>query len=165
MSARTRAWEKAEALATTELAARDPVLRRLREIEDQEAAKRAAEAAKLAARATISQALLDWDNETHQAHTPGSASVLRTFIRNVERWAVEEGFRYLDEITRSPLGQWKAQWSEAAPRKDDRMGTQTQASFQGRCHRRMHGENACGTGVFPLSRTKIRARSIFVYRV
>jgi hypothetical protein len=83
MSARTRAWKKAEALATTELAARDPVLRRLREIEDQEAAKRAADAAKLAARATIHQALLDWDNETHQAHTPGSASVLRTFIRKV----------------------------------------------------------------------------------
>lgn len=80
---RTRAWKKAEALAATELAERDPVLLRLREIQDQETAKRTAEAAKLAARATIPQALLDWDNETHQAHTPGSASVLRTFIRKV----------------------------------------------------------------------------------
>ena len=36
---------------------------------------------------------------------------------------------------------------------------------QCRCHRRMHGENACGTGVSPLSRTQIREYAIVVYRV
>jgi hypothetical protein len=92
MSARTRTWKKAEALATAELAKRDPIhQRRLQEIEDQEAAKRAAEAAKLAARAEIHQALSDWDNETHQAHSSGSTSVLRTFIRKVKDWAAEHG--------------------------------------------------------------------------
>jgi hypothetical protein len=99
MSARTGSWKKAEALATTELAKRDPIPQRLQEIENQETAKRASEAAKLAPRATIPPALPGWDNETHQAHTPGSASVLRTFIRKAEAWAVEQGLQYIDEIT------------------------------------------------------------------
>jgi hypothetical protein len=121
MSARTRAGKRAEALATAELAKRDPVLWRLQEIENQETAKPAAEAAKLVARTTIPQALLDWDNETYQAHTPGSASVLRTFIRKAEGWAVEQGLQYIYVIARSFLGHYNALWPEAAPRKEDRM--------------------------------------------
>jgi site-specific recombinase XerD len=136
ISARTRSWDKAQKLAVEELDKRDPVKIRLREIEAQEAAKltalAAAEAAKVVNRITVIQALREWDLETHKKPALGSVQAIKTFMRKVEDWAKEQGFKYLDEVTRESLRLWKVRWSKNATRQDDRMGDSTQAGFQGR---------------------------------
>jgi len=138
MSAGTRSWNKAQELADAELAKYDPVNIRLREIEEREAASLAAltasalEAAKTMQPITILQALREWDLETHKKPAFGSIQAIKTFMRKVEDWATEQGFRYLHEVSRESLRLWKVQWSKEATRRDDRMGDSTQAGFQGR---------------------------------
>jgi integrase len=134
VSAKTRSWEKAQEQANAELAKRDRVSLALQEIKDQEAAKRAAEAAKVKQRVTVPDALAAWDRECHPKHSTGSALKIKTFTRKVTDWAKKQKpeIVFVDEVTRLALGQWKGKWSLKATEIDNRMGDSTQEQFQGK---------------------------------
>jgi site-specific recombinase XerD len=130
-SAKTRLWDEAERVAHAERELRDPVTVRLREIEEEEAEKRAREAAKIANRVKVEDAVSDW-LATHKAPAASTANTHKIFTQKVSRWAIEQGVEYLDGISKQMLDKWRGGWSPSAKRKDDRMGLTTQSHFLSR---------------------------------
>jgi site-specific recombinase XerD len=131
LSARTRSWEEAEKFAQAERDKRDPRNIELARIEEAEAAKRAAEIAKLGKRTTVIDALAGWLG-TKKSPSKSSATTYKTFVRKVKDWAEAQGIVFMDEVTKLALGQWRSAWSPTARIKDNRMGSRTQHQHQQR---------------------------------
>ena len=131
VSAKTRSWEKAMAIANSELAQRDPVALRLQEIAAAEIASQEAEAAKQAKRTLVLAALTEWQARKDNSRI-SSVINRKTFLRKVLAWAKGQGIQYMDEVTRRALDQWSGKWSPDAADKYDRMGSRTSQQFQSR---------------------------------
>jgi site-specific recombinase XerD len=131
VSAKTRSWEKAMAIANSELAQRDPVALRLQEIAAAEIASQEAEAAKQAKRTLVLTALTEWQARKDNSRI-SSVITRKTFLRKVLAWAKGQGIQYMDEVPRRALDQWSGKWSPDAADKYDRMGSRTSQQFQSR---------------------------------
>ena len=130
-SAKTRSWEQAERVAQAERELRDPVKVKLREIDERDAQKRARDAAIVANRTKVEDAVNDW-LATHKASAASTANTHKIFTQKVSRWATHVGVEYLDDITKQMLDKWRGNWSPSAVRKDDRIGLTTQSHFLSR---------------------------------
>lgn len=128
-SAKTRSWEKAEALVRERLGERDPAVvearllaaERARLLADEEE-KRAAAAA---ARIPIARAVEEWLAGL-QPKSRSRASQFQSITAKLRSWAQEKGLTYLDEIKAAQLYAWHGQWSSKAANLRDRMGPSTQ---------------------------------------
>jgi integrase len=128
VSAKTRSWEQAETLAQAERDRRDPVKRRLIEIEAADAEKAA-----LAASKTLSVAdatdrwLKSLTRETHETEViRGKAA------RRIKEWAADMGIANVSDITPDALDLWRGTWAPDAEKAYSRIGQTSASHFQGR---------------------------------
>src|ERR1700733_7104053 len=107
MSAQTRSWEEAEGVAQAERDKRNPVKIQLQKIAESEAAKRAAELAKLK---PLEDALSQW---IVGMKTPGDSSVAayRSTTRTIQRWAARVGVEFVSDVTPALLDEWRGSWA------------------------------------------------------
>jgi integrase len=137
-SAKTRSWEKAEALARQMLSERDPVHIQARKLEEERARLLALEeqrkAAAEAQRVPIEKALDEW----HTGLKVKSDSRTRQFnslVKKIKDWSQENGLTYLDQISPGLLYAWHGQWSPEAENPRDRLGVTTQNQYISNLHR------------------------------
>lgn len=128
-SAKTRSLERAEQLVREEWDKRDPVKRKLREIEDREKAKADAEAAAKAAKTmTIEEGTNRWINfmkaeneRTRQTHLCAA--------KRIQDWAKDNGVGSVNSLTFDLLDKWRGEWGPDAEIPRDRMGRTYQSQF------------------------------------
>jgi site-specific recombinase XerD len=133
-SAKTRSWEAAEKLAKYERDIRDHVNIKLRKIAEQEAASKAAKAAKKASAITVAAALDRW-LASQKGLAEGSFKAYQSFTQKVKRWALRTGIESINEVTAAMLDEWRGEWSQEATLRDNCMGPTSQSTFQGRLQR------------------------------
>jgi integrase/recombinase XerD len=124
-SAKTRSWTQAEKIAQAERDLRDPVKMELLKIAEKEAAKQAAELAKLK---PLREALEQW---LKGMKTPGGSSVAayRSTTRTILRWAERVGVEYVSDVTPSMLDEWRGSWGLDAGEKHLQLALTTQAAL------------------------------------
>jgi integrase/recombinase XerD len=128
VSARTRAWERAETLAQDERDRRDPVKRRLLEIEAADAEKAVLAASK---NLTVSDATDRWlkslTRETHETEV-----VRDKAARRIKEWATDMEITNVGDITSDALDLWRGTWSPDAEKEYSRIGKTSASHFQSR---------------------------------
>lgn len=130
ISAKTRSFDKAEALAKELRHFHDPVQKELREIEQREAAKLAAEAAAQAAkRLTIVQATDRWLN-AQKGSEQGTSRHRRRVVSRIQSWAQDNNIETVADVTADNLDKWRGNWNPDAEKPYDRMELTTQSRFQ-----------------------------------
>jgi integrase len=120
-SAKTRSWETAEKAAQAERDARDPVLLRLKEINDDVSAK-------TAGAITVETATHRW-LKGFKVQPSSTAKAYRGMIGKVTRWAALKNVKYLKDVTPNMLDEWRGEWSPNSERIDDQMNPTTQNQF------------------------------------
>jgi integrase len=128
MSAKTRSWTAAEELRQKELDKRDPVKIRLREIEDEEAAKAARRVIK---QITLEAALTQWLAGMKDL-APTSRESYTSMKNTMLRWAARQKITYVSDVTPFLLDQWRSSWSPDAVEPYNRKSRNTQNQLQGR---------------------------------
>jgi integrase len=130
VTAKTRSWEQAERVAQVERDRRDPVKRRLLEIEAEEVQKASLQKAK---NITVKDATERWlkslPTETHETEVIRNRTAWR-----IREWAADQNPVILNvrEITPDMLDLWRGTWSLDANEKYSRIGQTSASQFQGR---------------------------------
>ena len=125
-TARTRSWEKAEALAVEERSLYDPAEILKRKLEAQ---VKVAEGRKPGSEITVEAALDLWLGG-QKDQSASTAKTYRNIKRKISSWAATQGVTLLREVTAAQLDTWRSDWSLKATRVEDRMGLRTQGQFQ-----------------------------------
>jgi integrase len=128
LSAKTRSWDQAERLAQAERDKRDPVKKRLQEIEAEAAQKAALQAAR---NITVTDATERWLRSLTRK-TPLTEGIRRCAARRIRAWATDQGIEYVRDVTPDALDLWRGTWAPDAAKRYSRMGQTTQSQFQGR---------------------------------
>ena len=128
ISARTRSWEQAERFAQTERDKRDPVKVRLREIEAEEAQKKAfLKATSITVPDAVDRWLLSLTKESTKT------DIVRNRVAwRIKAWAEDQGIETVREITPDALDLWRGKWARDAEERYNRIGQTTSAHFQSR---------------------------------
>jgi hypothetical protein len=126
ISAKTRSWAKTDEFAKSEQAERDPLRRKLRQVEAKEEEKRVAASTK---NITVTDALNRWIAGLNGRRLANS-KVHATFARKVQAWATRMGVTYLNEISRGCLTSGEGSGHPTQRRNYDRMGDTIQCHFQ-----------------------------------
>jgi len=128
VSAKTRSWKAAEEFADAERAKRDPVRRRLQEIEAEEAKKAAAiRGQTLTVPVAVDRWLLSLSEETDVTQTVRNRAAWR-----IKEWAKDTNVETVRDITSNALDLWRGQWGATAEKRYSRIGKTSQAHFQNR---------------------------------
>jgi integrase/recombinase XerD len=106
LSAKTRAWEKAEQVAREVRESFDPLKRELRALKDQRESKRV----------LIADAVQKYLSDARSRHLAPATLIklTRIFQKKMLTWTDEQGLRYLDELTTPQLTDWRASWKVKA---------------------------------------------------
>jgi len=125
VSAQTRSWEVVERVAQAERDKRDPVKIELQKIAESEAAKEAAQQAKLK---PLGDALKQW---LAGMKSPGESSLdayLSTTCK-ILRWAERVKFVNVSDVTPALLDEWRSSWSPDAEDSENQLALTTQAAL------------------------------------
>lgn len=137
-SAKTRSWEKAEALARQKMGEFDPVTIQARLLERERARLLAVEERKLvefqARRVTIVDALDEWFGGLKPKSRSRSVQ-FQSMVNKMKSWAKEKNLVYLDDIRPAMLYKWHGQWAEDASNRRDRLAGSTQNLYVSHLHR------------------------------
>jgi integrase/recombinase XerD len=131
VSAKTRSWTKADEFMRAQIDARDPVKKALREIEDKEAAKVAAQQAR---QITVSDALKEWLSGLRKRSRSRTVQ-FNSLASKLRSWAEEQGHDRLSDIKPAMLSAWRGSWSETAENERDRLAPATQNLYVSHLHR------------------------------
>jgi hypothetical protein len=127
VSARTRSWEQAEKLAKAERDLRDPIRRKLQEIEDKEAQRAALRKSK---NITVSDATDRW-LRSQRWKSKETETIYRCAASRINTWAADTGVNSLPDITADMLHEGRGFWSSSAKKKYNRIGLTSQSAFLG----------------------------------
>jgi integrase/recombinase XerD len=127
VSAKTRSWERAEEFAQVQRDMRDPLKRKLREIEERE--RREAELRE-AENKPVSYVCDRW-LDSHKGQHPGTAKIYKRAAQRIKNWAEVEGIKGIRDVTHDQLDGWRSKWGEDAKRELDRIGATSQSQFIG----------------------------------
>jgi site-specific recombinase XerD len=137
-SAKTRSWEKAEALARERMGEHDPVRIQARLLELERARLLAIEEEKKAEaearRVTIDYALDEWISGL-KTKSRSRTNQFKSMVGKIRSWAKEKELTYLDEIRPGMLYAWHGQWSEDADNPRDQLAPGTQNLYVSHLHR------------------------------
>lgn len=130
ISAKTRTWDEANRLGDEQRELRDPVKRKVREIEERQAAKESAAAAEMKAKTlTIVDATERWLKA--QKGVSKCTSRLHRRVRDrIRLWAADNNIKTVAEVTTDNLDKWRGEWGVDAEKPYNRLGTSTQSQFQ-----------------------------------
>lgn len=128
-SAKTRNLETATELVREEWDKRDPVKQKLREIEEREKAKAAAEEeAKAAKNMTIEEAADRW-RKAMKPKTKSTAKIHRGVANRIKNWAKANGIEFVAGLTFDLLDKWRGEWSLGAEQPYNRIGQNSQCKL------------------------------------
>jgi integrase len=127
VSAKTRSWEQAERLAQTERERRDPVKRKLQEIEKQEAQKISLRKEK---NITVSEAADRWYS-SQKFKTNETSAIYDRAARRIQAWAEDQVIEYVRDVSVDSLDEWRGLWGKDAEKTYNRIGQTSQSHFQG----------------------------------
>lgn len=130
-SAKTRSWAKAEEYMRQKIDARDPVKKALREIEEREAAKAAAQ---LCREIAVGDALDKWLAGLPKRSRSRTVQ-LGSLASKLKSWSAEQGILNLSEVKPAMLYAWRGSWSETAENVRDRLAPATQNLYVSHLHR------------------------------
>jgi site-specific recombinase XerD len=128
VSAKTRSWEEAEKFAQHERDRRDPIKKRLLEIEEQEAQKVELQSSQ---NITVTIATDRWLRSL-KAKTEATSIVQKRAAWRICAWAKDVKIINVHEITPAALDEWRGMWGEEAEKEYSRIGPTSQSTFQGR---------------------------------
>ncbi len=131
VSAKTRSWAKAEEFMRLQIDARNPVKIALREIEEQEAAKAAAEKLR---EITVRDALDEWLKGLPKRSRSRTVQ-FNSLASKLTSWAAEQGIVYLSQIKPAMLYAWRGSWTPTAKNERDRLAPATQNLYVSHLHR------------------------------
>jgi integrase/recombinase XerD len=135
ISAKTRSWTKTETFMRTLLDARDPVKKALRDIEERERVKAAAEeAAKAANIISVAKAVNQW-LAGEPVKSRSQRVQFESFAAKLISWSAEQGIEWLHDIRPAMMYEWRGQWSVDAEVKRDRLAPPTQNIYVSHMHR------------------------------
>lgn len=130
ISAKTRSWEEAERFAQEQRALRDPITRKLREIEEREAEREAAAvAAQRKKTLSIEDATTRWIN-AQKPKTEGTARAHSRVKKRIDAWAADNNIATVGEVTADNLDEWRGEWGPEADEDYNQIGPTTQCDFQ-----------------------------------
>jgi len=128
VSAKTRSWEQAETFAQAERDRRDPVKRRLMEIEAGEIAKTALVESK---NLTVVKATERWLKSLTREGVETEA-IRGRVAKRIREWAADTGIVNVRGITPDALDKWRGTRAPDAEKPYNRMGQSYSSHFQGR---------------------------------
>ena len=128
VSAKTRSCEETEKFKQAEDDRRDPAIKRLREIDEQEAHKLTLQQPK---DITVLDATKRWV-ASQKAKTDLTVGIYERAARRIQEWGAERKIERMSGMTPDELDLWRGTWSPTAEKEYSRMGQTTQSHFQGR---------------------------------
>jgi site-specific recombinase XerD len=127
ITANTRSWEQAERAAQAERDGRDPVKKKLQEIEDHEVQKADLRRTK---NITVAVATDRWI-AAQKIDSAETAAIYNTAARRINTWAADQDIEYLADITADMLDEWRGLWGKEAEKRYNQIGPTSQSHFQG----------------------------------
>jgi integrase/recombinase XerD len=127
VSAGTRSWEQAQIRAQAERERRDPVKRRLQEIQEREDQKAALTKTK---NITVSEATHRW-LKSQKSGSKETIVIYDRAARRINAWAEDQKIESLADVSADMLDLWRGEWSKDAEKKYNRIDITSQSHFQG----------------------------------
>jgi hypothetical protein len=127
VSAKTRSWVQTERFAQAERERRDPVKRKLQEIEKLEAQNISLRKEK---NITVSEVSDRWFS-SQKFKTNETSAIYERAARRIKTWAEDQGIQYVRDVTVDALDGWRGLWGKDAEKTYNRIGQTSQSHFQG----------------------------------